>query len=428
MPPRNLPESLVFWTITLTWFFYAFGALYVVGPVISWCLAGLGFLALYLGPSVRSDLRPTGTVPPIIWGWIGGMLVMLVALWAGHIDWGLGTGQTIKSSIGWAKGWAMVALVPFAGAVLKIRREVLVRSQCIVGLCTLLLLPILLVAPFAGLPEKIFVSPLKVVGGPGPEYFSVYFYTLDPSSWTPRWQFYAPWSPFAGLLGVVMILFALEDRNRFWMAVGIAAGLAMVVFSKSRMSLVAVVVCTVGPRMMPLLAKSMAWQAAAAVATSMAALGTMLLQLVEDGIATFKGARADSTRVRETLQRIAYDRWQNEAVWFGHGTVEPGPHIVEHMPIGSHHTWFGLLFVKGVVGFAAFLVPLVWQFWIVAVDAVKGGRGRLPLGIVLVFIILSFGENIEIEVYLLWPALLLLGIHARELERDKLSSPSKTSK
>ncbi|MBK1624155.1 capsular biosynthesis protein [Afifella marina] len=425
MPQRNLPENLVFWTISLTWFFYAFGALYVVGPVISWSLAGLGFLSLYLGPGLRPDLRPTGSVPPIIWGWIGGMLVMLVALWVGHFDWGLGMGQTIKSSIGWAKGWAMVALVPFAGAILKIRRDVVIRSQCIVGACTVALLPILLVAPSIGLPEKIFVSPLKAVGGPGPEYFSVYFYTLDPSSWTPRWQFYAPWSPFAGLLGVVMVLFALEDRSRFWMAMGILAGLAMVFFSKSRMSLVALFVCAVGPRMMPLLAKSVAWQLAAGVAASMAALGTYLLQAMQDAVSAFKGARADSTRVRETLQRIAYERWQNEAVWFGHGTVQPGPHIVEYMPIGSHHTWYGLLFVKGLVGVWALLVPLVWQFWIVAVDSVKGRRGRLPLGIVLVFIILSFGENIEIEAYLLWPALLLLGIHARELERDRLETASR---
>ncbi|MCF1502422.1 hypothetical protein L0F51_01410 [Afifella sp. H1R] len=425
MPQRNLPENLVFWTISLTWFFYAFGALYVVGPVISWSLAGLGFLSLYLGPGLRPDLRPTGSVPPIIWGWIGGMLVMLVALWVGHFDWGLGMGQTIKSSIGWAKGWAMVALVPFAGAILKIRRDVVIRSQCIVGACTVALLPILLVAPSIGLPEKIFVSPLKAVGGPGPEYFSVYFYTLDPSSWTPRWQFYAPWSPFAGLLGVVMVLFALEDRSRFWMAMGILAGLAMVFFSKSRMSLVALFVCAVGPRMMPLLAKSAAWQLAAGVAASMAALGTYLLQAVQDAVSAFKGARADSTRVRETLQRIAYERWQSEAVWFGHGTVQPGPHVVEYMPIGSHHTWYGLLFVKGLVGVWALLVPLVWQFWIVAVDSVKGRRGRLPLGIVLVFIILSFGENIEIEAYLLWPALLLLGIHAREMERDRVPAGSR---
>ena len=47
----------------------------------------------------------------------------------------------------------------------------------------------------------------------------------------------------------------------------------------------------------------------------------------------------------------------SDLIW-GHGTVERGPHIVEYMPIGSHHTWNGLLFVKGMVGYAGLAVPM----------------------------------------------------------------------
>ncbi len=411
----NPAEAMAAWTIRATWPFYFVGALYVVGPVIAWLLAGLALLALYLGPAMRPDLRSAGPIPPVVWGWIAGMAVMLVALWVGHLDWGLGTGKTIKSTIGWAKGWALMALFPLAGAVLPIRRGPIVRAQCVVALWTLCLLPILLAAPYAGLPSKIFVSPLKAVGGPGPEYFTIFLYILDPATWTPRWSFYAPWCPFAGLLGVVMVLFALEERDRRWMIVGILGGVAMILLSKSRMSLVALVVCSIGPRMMPLLLRAWAWGMASVAVTSLAALGVPLLNLAHDAVDRFKNARADSTRVRAALQRIAEERWRTEAVWFGHGTVEPGPHLVEYMPIGSHHTWFGLLFVKGLVGFFALVGPMVWQLWLALVDAARGPRGRLPLGIMLVFVILSFGENIEIEVYLLWPALLVLGIHAREL-------------
>ncbi len=86
------------------------------------------------------------------------------------------------------------------------------------------------------------------------------------------------------------------------------------------------------------------------------------------------------------------------------------------MPIGSHHTWWGLLFVKGVAGFCALLVPLLWQTALVLADAARGPRGRLPLGSVMTIVLLSFGENLEIEAYMLWPGLLLLGIHAREMQ------------
>ncbi|WP_425053125.1 O-antigen ligase domain-containing protein [Psychromarinibacter sp. S121] len=416
--PQNPAEALVLKTLRLTWPFYFVGALYVVGPVLAWVLGGLAALSLYLGKAIRPDLRPRGTIPPVVWAWIAGMAVMLVALWVGHVDWGLGLKQTIKSSIGWAKGWALLALFPFVGAVLPIRREILVRGQCIIGLWTLALLPILVAAPYAGLPEKIFTSPLKAVGGPGPEYFSVYFFTWDPASWTPRWQFYAPWSPFAALLGVVQVCFALEEKNIRWRSIGLAAGAAMILFSKSRMGLVGLVACTVGPRLLPLILRGWAWKALAAATASLAVIGAALAQAAKDAVATFKGARADSTRVRETLQRIAGERWRNEAFWFGHGTVHPGPHLVEYMPIGSHHTWWGLLFVKGLVGMLALLVPLVWQTLIALVDATRSKRGHLPLGIVMTMILLSFGENIEIEAYMLWPGLMILGIHAAEVAQD----------
>ena len=415
MTPENPIERVVLQTLKLTWPFYAVGALYVVGPVLAWILGALAVVALYLGPAIRADMRATGPVPVIVWVWIAGMAMMLVALWVGHMDWDLGLTKTIKSSIGWAKGWALIALFPLIGAVLPIRREVLVRGQCIVGLWTLILAPIMLAAPYLGLPERIFTSPLKAVGGPGPEYFTVFLFTWDPASWTPRWQFFAPWSPFAALLGVVMLLFALEDRSPKWKAIGIAAGLLMILASKSRMGLVGVVACTVGPRMMPLILRGWAWQTVAGLVASMAVFGGAVVAAATDFVDAFKGARADSTRVRATLQRIASERWENDAYWFGHGTVHPGAHLVEYMPIGSHHTWYGLLFVKGLIGMVSLLVPFVWQILITVIDAAKSPRGYLPMGIMMTFTILSFGENIEIQAYLLWPALMLLGIHAREI-------------
>lgn len=418
--PLNPVERLLSRTISLTWVFYFLGALYIVGPVLAWIVGGLCVLALYLGPAIRPDLRPTGSVPPVIWAWIAGMAALLVVLWIGHADWALGLKQTIKSSIGWAKGWALMALFPLVGAVLPVRREPLIRAQCQLGAMTLLLLPLFAAAPYIGLPQQIFTSPLKAVGGPGPEYFTVFLYTVDPGTWVPRWQFYAPWSPFAGMLGVVMVLFAREDADVRWRWAGMLAGIAMILMSRSRMALLALPLCMILPMMMPLILRSWAWAALGGVVASMAVVGAALVQSLQDGVAAFKGARADSSRVRETLQRIAEDRWRSEAFWFGHGTVQPGPHLVEYMPIGSHHTWFGLLFVKGLAGLIALAIPMLWQLVLALTDAAHGPRGRLPMAIMMVFIMLSFGENIEIETYMFWPALIILGIHAREMQPGEL--------
>ncbi|UZD89706.1 O-antigen ligase domain-containing protein [Cognatishimia activa] len=421
LKPANPVETIIYRTLTWTWPLYAVGALYVVGPVLAWVLAGIAALALYLGPAMRSDLNAQA-IPTSVWFWLIGMAAMLPILWVGHVNWGYGLASTIKSTIGWAKGWALMALFPFVGAVLPIRREILIRGQCIVGFWTLCLAPVLLAAPYIGLPERIFTSPLKVVGGPGPEYFTLFLFTFDPASWTPRWQFFAPWSPFAALLGVCMVLFALEEKDRKWRAAGIGAGVLMVLASKSRMGLVGLVFCTIPPRLLPLIGKQWAVFLLAGLTASLAVTADRLISSLGAGISAFKNARADSTRVRATLQRIAEERWREEAVWFGHGRPEPGAHIVEYMPIGTHHTWYGLLFVKGLLGFLALLIPLLYQLLTALADTTLHQRGRLPLGILLVICMLSFGENIEIEAYLLWPGLMILGIHAREIAADPIDT------
>ena len=224
---------------------------------------------------------------------------------------------------------------------------------------------------------------------------------------------------------MLQVCFALDETDRRWRRIGIAAGVVMIVLSKSRMGMVGLVACTLGPRLMPLVLRTWAWMAMSAVAASLAVIGSAVVAALTDAVAAFKGARADSTRVRETLQRIAGERWQNEAFWFGHGTVQPGAHIVEYMPIGSHHTWWGLLFVKGLVGLLALLVPMVWQTGLALYDAARGPRGRLPLSVMMTLILLSFGENIEIEAYMLWPGLMILGIHAAELQAEARRRPAK---
>ena len=40
------------------------------------------------------------------------------------------------------------------------------------------------------------------------------------------------------------------------------------------------------------------------------------------------------------------------------------------------------------------------------------------MGILMTMVLLSFGENIEIEAYMLWPGLILLGVHLREVANN----------
>ncbi|MEP2987853.1 MAG: O-antigen ligase domain-containing protein [Parasphingorhabdus sp.] len=406
--PHNSSERLVSTTIIATWLLWLIGGLYIAGPVIGCMLALQACYFYYVSPALpeAKRLRPP-RYPVTIW--LVAMGAMLGILIIGHLNFNLGTATTIKSSVGWAKGWMLIALFIFAGAILPIRPSIIYRSVCRMGQYTIFLLPIFLAAPFIGLPDTLWVSPLKIVGGSGSEYFATILYTLEPGSGAPRWQFFAPWSPAAGMMGLAYFLCALQEKDRRWKTWGIAGALAIILLSQSRLAFVGLLLIGPLPYLFQQITKPAIWFLALPTVLVLGWFAIDIFDAFSAAQTEFASARADSTRVRSTLGRIALERWEAEAYWFGHGIVERGPHLVEYMPIGSHHSWYGLLFVKGLLGMMALAMPMIISAIYLFREALMSSIGRIGFAIVALLTMYSFGENLESLAYLYWPALLLLG-------------------
>ncbi|MBU2533799.1 MAG: O-antigen ligase domain-containing protein [Alphaproteobacteria bacterium] len=409
--PETLEERLVYWAIVSTWGLWLLGALYVVGPVIGYGLILL-FVARFLGLRQDEPRRPLW-IPIGVALWLVGMAVMLLALVIGHLDFELGIGQLIKSSIGWAKGWALLAIFPIAGAVLSIRPQIIYRATAVLALQTLMLVPVFWVAGLAGLPMELYSSPLQALGGPGKEFFDVTLYAIDNVDGSLRWRFFAPWATAAAFAASIGFLFALYEKAHFWKIVGILSAIIVCWMTGSRSSIVALPVVIGSVLVMSNLHRPGMWLALAFGATAAILMTDLILMTIEDFQNAFSAARAASSRVRATLNHIGYYRWYTEAYWFGHGVVERGPHLVEFMPIGSHHTWYGLLYVKGLAGFLALAVPLAWTVFELSVKAQCDRVARAALCTTLALAMFSFADNLEIVTYLIWPGLLLIGIGLR---------------
>jgi hypothetical protein len=426
--PENSEERLIFGAIVGSWGFYAIGALYLVAPGLVVLLISRLLWRHYIAPA-RPALKPL-PVPAGVWVWIVSMATMLLALLVAHLQYDLGAPQTLKSAIGWLKGWGLLALFPLAGACLRIRYEVLVRANSWFALQTLIITPFLVAAALAHLPPRLFVSPFEIVGGPGPEYFSVYLYIVDPSNGALRWQFIAPWAPAAGMIGNLMFVFAWFEPDRRFKILGLCVGVMIAFMTKSRMAMLFLVMYPPLLWTLSRLGRPRLLGAGAALSVFIGIIADTVITAVQDGVSAFRSARMDSTRVREALGRIALDRWWEEAPVWGHGVVVRGPHHVEFMPIGSHHTWFGLLYVKGAVGLLALAVPIAWTVIEMLLLAQVSDRGRLGLSVVTVLIFYSFGENLEILAYLFWPGLVAIGAafaQARERQvavSDPLAVPA----
>jgi hypothetical protein len=412
--PRNWPERLIWFSIVLTYPVWIVGGLYVVGSVLGWLLLGclvIKMLAQLDAPEGEEMI----TISPVIWLWVIGMIVMEVALILGHLDFNLGTALLIKSSIGWAKGWAALALYPLAGC-LPIRSKIISRAICIVGLHTLLITPLLLLTPHLGLPQVLYVSPLRAIGGPGNEFFDVPLYEIDGSTGDLRWRLFTPWGPALGFVGNVNFMISLLEENKKWRLTGMAGSVVMCLVCKSRLAQVCIVIIPALVFLVSRIRRPVMLIALGVTSYLGGILSPVLIQMFNDFWEGFKGARAGSTRVRMALKRIAIERWEREAPLWGHGVVEPGPHLVEAMPIGSHHTWAGLLFVKGVSGFVALAVPMAATL----VDLLRRASsprytlGSTGLAMIVILLLYTFGENLEILVYLYWPGMVIMGMALQE--------------
>lgn len=407
LQPETLEERLIYWTIVSTWGFWLMGALMLVGPAL-----GYGLLAIVISRALGLDGN-TATIRRVPAGaamWVVGMLAMLVALVVGHFDFEIAEEYLVKSSLGWAKGWALLALFVLAGAVLRIRAEVVYRATGILALQTLALAPFFMIAPQIGLPSSLYVSPLSVIGGPGPEFFDVTLYVTGDTSGRTRWRFFSPWATAAAFLAGIAFIFALYERKRVWLLIGVICSLVVCTMAGSRISVV-VLPMTVALILMISNARRPGMILLGAVLAATAVLATDdLVMAYEDMTDAFNRARADSSRVRAALANIAYHRWWTEAIWFGHGAVERGPHLVEYMLIGSHHTWHGLLFVKGIVGFAGLAIPMAWSFVELALKAQTDRVARAGLGVLIAVLLFSLADNLEIVAYIVWPGFLVVGI------------------
>lgn len=418
--PQNMAERVIWWAITWTYPIWLVGGLYIVGSVVGWLLL-LFLLVRVLAQDETTPESERVRVSWVIWLWIAGMAVMEVALIAGHLDYSLGMGLMIKSTIGWAKGWAALALYPLAGCQ-AIRPQLLYRAACILGLHTLLVAPVLLLAPMLHLPQVLYVSPLRAVGGPSPAFFDVALYEIDPGTGDLRSRLFTPWGPALGFVGNVYFVLALQERNAAWKAVGLAGCIVMCLVCKSRLAQVALLLVPLLSALVGRLTRPLTLIVLGIGSTLAGILAPALFLAAEEFWDRFKGARANSTRVRMALKRIAVHRWETEAPIWGHGVVEEGPHVVERMPIGSHHTWAGLLFIKGIVGFVALAIPMAATLLVTLAKAAQPWRyptGGVGLSIIALLFLYTFGENLESLVYLYWPGMVVLGLALQETPQPR---------
>jgi hypothetical protein len=416
MQPRNFEEKVIWYSIIGTYVFYFTGTLYFVPPILAWVLALYLLWKLWL----QNQGTPTEDIihiPIITWVWILSMLMMFVALIGGHLDFNLGLAATIKSSFGWGKGWAMWALLPLIGC-LNVRPQIICRAVCILCLQSLVLYPVFYVGFLLKLPYPLYTLPFNFFGAPTGT-FSISLYLIDANDGKLRIGLFAPWAAAIGYVGTMLFPLTLGEANRRWRSIGILGSLMMCWISGSRLAVLSVPATWLTTQILSNINRPAILFLGSCLSVLAGAFFEAIIDFYESFFEGFRNLRKGSNVVREALDRIAIERWSDAPI-VGHGTVERGPHLVEFMPIGSHNTWTGLLFVKGAVGFVALAVPMLCSFVILIFKAQSSRIAKIALNILLVIFLNSFADSLEVTVYIVWMSLVFMGIAFKEGQEQDL--------
>ncbi len=418
MKPQNFEESLIWYVIIGTYGIYALGMVFSVYSALAWVLGGYVVFKL-LQQTKNTPYEEKINIPSITWLWGMSSLITLLATYAGITDFGLGRTAILRGILGWLTSTAVIPLFLLSGC-LNIRPKLIYRAVCILCLQSLIAIPIAYAAYAANLPDILYTNPIERLIQNGPIFHNVGFYFSDYGVDNVRLFLFTPWCPALGLVSNVFFFMVLQESNKKWRYIGIVGAIAMNIVSLSRAALVCLPLVLIIIWGLKYFTRPQIQITAGIVSFIAGIFSTQLSNAATEFVDTFYSSRADSSRVRAALQRVGIEAWKEAPIW-GHGVQKPGPPVLANLPIGSHHTWVGLLYTKGLVGFMALLIPVLWSFIELLIKAGNSKIAETSLSILLVLLIFSVGEQIDVLGYICWPGFIIMGIAFKQNFKQPIS-------
>ena len=341
-------------------------ALMLTATIAFW-LVGLLTLAQAVVIGLLAFSRaPSGILVRVVaLGWIAiGVAQLAASILAGVWLDQPGEGFAQLASFG-VMGWVLAGLAIWAGGAHRLSDPPIVRAISILGLFVIGLATIGAVGVVLGQPALYSPYTLPLMLAPNSVsarlYGSVAIYISEETlgELKTRLILFYPYTTALGLGGIGITLISLLEKDWRFRLCGIAGGLIAVVFSWSRISLGALVICAFG---WCWLKASMTWRL---VFVGLALVTLFVLSVADvnwpgaigEIQARIDGVRAGSSLARQLIYEKSWEGFLQSPI-FGHGWIGPSVHPKEMLPIGSHSTVYGLLYTGGLLTFGTFVLAL----------------------------------------------------------------------
>ncbi|MEL6502191.1 MAG: hypothetical protein AAFQ23_12480 [Cyanobacteria bacterium J06623_1] len=113
--PQNIPEQIVWYLAIAILPLYLIGSLYIVVPLVGTLLT-LYALWQWRVQTSATPLLDRVYISPTAWVWLAALLVIGLALVVSHLNFDLGFGQIIFSTVNnWYRRWAIIPMFILGG-------------------------------------------------------------------------------------------------------------------------------------------------------------------------------------------------------------------------------------------------------------------------------------------------------------------------
>ncbi|MEO0927704.1 MAG: O-antigen ligase family protein [Cyanobacteria bacterium J06643_13] len=416
--PQNIPEQIVWYLAIAILPLYLIGSLYIVVPLVGTLLT-LYALWQWRVQTSATPLLDRVYISPTAWVWLAALLVIGLALVVSHLNFDLGFGQIIFSTVNnWYRRWAIIPMFILGGHFV-IRPRLMYRAACIIALEAAGLIVIGTILTNLGLPKFMYSSPLEVFGG-GSDHYQVH---LLQNALKDRIYAFTPWYTATGTLGNFCFFLAWEEKAAKWRFAGLISALILIAVSQSRAALlcipfVLIVVWLVRNIVHPQI--QLVSSFACFILGIFAFQIGKIINFAQEQFTNFRGRDSlYSSRIRSILYRATIKEWWNEAPIWGHGRVEEtGPRFIANMPLGTHNTWLGTLYTFGLVGFMALAIACCFTFFNLIIRARDSDTTRVGLCLFISLFVSSFTDSVEYVNYAYWFALVFIGISLRQRQEE----------
>jgi len=350
-------ERCLFWYLVLTPLWWASGTL------LPLALAGTFLLFVRRPPRDRTVLAMS-----LLWFLVGGAQALSgVVNWSWQNEpWTLLPYRMLTMPV---TGWVLLGAAIGVGAEYRLASQRIVRSLAVYGAIILLAsVASLAIASATGWPSLALKSPIAILLPQDlpsvKQQFTMRFFITDEEFLgydnVRRLVLFFPWSTGLAMAGMTVMLAAWRDRSLVLRFAAIGGGVAALAGSMSRAGAVAAVVaiCTTLFCRLTRGAQLLLTTAGALTMEVASLAGYDPASVLSTAWSAFTDAREGSSEARTLVYRASLEGFYASPI-FGNGHVGPLLHPWVPMPIGSHSSFYGLLYTGGIVTFGMFAIAYI---------------------------------------------------------------------